>query len=94
MLMEIPKTPIVSVKTTQNKGFSSEEIAERCVNKIIAVSENAPVEIQEQALAYKKQLFHVICFYLKEAINSDRTTVYNIIKQAGHEKLAEHIRSM
>lgn len=92
MLMELPKTPVVSVKTTQNQGFSIEEVAERCLNKIISVSETAPIELQEQAKAYKKQMFHVLCFYLKEAVNSDRTTLYNIIKQAGHEDLAEHIR--
>jgi len=31
---------------------------------------------------------------MKEAINSDRVTVYNAIKDAGYDKLAEHIRRM
>jgi len=31
---------------------------------------------------------------MKQAIQSDRTTVYNAIKDAGHEKLAEYIRKM
>jgi len=31
---------------------------------------------------------------MKEAIKSDRTTIYNAIKQAGHEKLAEHVRRL
>jgi hypothetical protein len=31
---------------------------------------------------------------MKEAIKSDRTTVYNAIKDAGYEKLAEYIRRM
>jgi hypothetical protein len=36
----------------------------------------------------------VIAHYMKEAIRSDRTTVYNAIKDAGHPELAELIRRL
>jgi hypothetical protein len=36
----------------------------------------------------------VIAAYMKQAIQSDRTTVYNAISDAGHKKLAEYIRKM
>ena len=94
MLMELPKNPIVTVHTSDNKGFSPEEVASRCADKIIQVGDNAPSEIQEQARAYKEHIEKVIAFYMKEAINSDRVTVYNAIKDAGYDKLAEHIRRM
>ena len=42
----------------------------------------------------KSHLEKVITFYMKEAIKSDRTTVCNAIKNAGHEKLAEMIRRL
>ena len=92
MLMELPKNPIVTVHTSDNKGFSPEEVASRCADKIIQVGVNAPIEIQEQARAYKEHIEKVIAFYMKEAIKSDRTTVVNAIKNAGQEKLAELIR--
>jgi|TARA_R100000322_G_scaffold139320_1_gene95104 major membrane immunogen (membrane-anchored lipoprotein) len=92
MLMELPKNPIVTVHTSDNKGFSPEEVASRCADKIIQVGDNAPIEIQEQARAYKEHIEKVIAFYMKEAIKSDRTTVVNAIKNAGQEKLAELIR--
>tara|TARA_R100001086_G_scaffold92310_1_gene45736 strand:- start:399 stop:683 length:285 start_codon:yes stop_codon:yes gene_type:complete len=92
MLMELPKNPIVTVHTSDNKGFSPEEVASRCADKIIQVGDNAPLEIQEQARAYKEHIEKVIAFYMKEAIKSDRTTVVNAIKNAGQEKLAELIR--
>jgi len=94
MLMELPKTPIVNVHTTHNRGFTPEEIASRCADKIIQVSDNAAPEIQEQARAYKEHIEKVIAFYMKEAIKSDRTTVFNVIKNAGQEKLAELIRRL
>mgnify|MGYP003127682953 FL=1 len=94
MLMELPKNPIVTVHTSDNKGFSPEEVASRCADKIIQVGDNAPIEIQEQARAYKEHIEKVIAFYMKEAIKSDRTTVVNAIKNAGQEKLAELIRRL
>ena len=36
----------VEVHTTQNRGFTPEEIAERCANKIISISDSANPAIQ------------------------------------------------
>ena len=94
MLMDLPKEPIVHVHTTQDRGFTPEEVARRCSDKIIHIGDNAAPEIREQARAFKLNLEKTIAFYMKEAINSDRTTVYNAIKDAGYDKLAEYIRRM
>lgn len=94
MLMELPKTPIVDIHTTNNRGFTPEEVATRCVDKIVEVGDNAAPEIRDQARAFKEHLYKVVTHYMKEAIKSDRTTVYNAIKDAGNEQLAEYIRRM
>ena len=44
----------VEVKTTSGRGFSPEEVAERCLSKIISVSDNAPPVIRDQAEAFQK----------------------------------------
>ena len=36
----------VDVHTTQNRGFSPDEIAERCLDKIISVADTALPEVQ------------------------------------------------
>jgi hypothetical protein len=36
----------------------------------------------------------VVAFYMREAIRSDRTTVYNALKDAGHLELADAIRRL
>jgi hypothetical protein len=84
----------VSVQTTDNRGFTPEEVAERCVNKIIGISNNAHPAIKEQAHAYRKEMEKIIAIYMRQAIKSDRTTVYNAIKDSGNPKLAEYIRRM
>ena len=84
----------VGVETTDNRGFTPEETALRCVNKIIGVSDNAPPAIRDQARAYRSEMEKIISVYMRQAIQSDRTTVYNAIKDAGQPTLAEYIRKM
>lgn len=84
----------VEVHTTQNRGFTPEEIAERCADKIISVSDDAHPAIKEQAVAFRKRIVHLVSLYLKEAVKSDRTTVYNALTDAGHPELAELIRRL
>lgn len=92
--MELPKTPIVSVLTTDGRGFSPDEVAARCADKLIFVSDQAPPAIRDQARAFKDQVEKVVAHYMREAIASDRTTVYNALKDAGHPELAELIRRL
>lgn len=84
----------VNVETTEGRGFTPEEIAQRAAQKIVSVSDTAPPVIRDQARAFQKQVAQLVEFYLREAVKSDRTTVYNVLVEAGHPKLAEHIRSL
>jgi hypothetical protein len=93
--MSIPKgTPVVGVHTTNGRGSTPEEVAARCADKLVYVSESAPPEIRDQARAYKVHIEKVVASYMRQAIASDRTTVYNAIKDAGHPDLAELIRRL
>jgi hypothetical protein len=84
----------VDVHTTSGRGFSPEELAERCADKIIHVSDAADPAIQQQARAFRKQLVAVVHQHLKDAVQSDRTTVYNALVDAGQPQLAELIRRL
>ena len=91
--MDIPRDiPLVQVHTTHNRGFTPEEIAVRCADRLMYVADTAPMAIREQARAFKDHIEKVVALYMREAIASDRTTVYNALKDAGHPDLAELIR--
>lgn len=95
MGMDIPRDKLlVDVLTTSGRGFTPEEVASRCANKLMFVSDDAPQQIRDQARAFKTQIEKVVAFYMREAIASDRTTVYNALKDAGHPELAELIRRL
>jgi hypothetical protein len=91
---DIPETPLVSVHTTENRGFTPEEVALRCVERLISISETADPVLKDQAQAYKAQAHKLIAYYMREAIRSDRTTIYNALTDAGHPNLAEAIRRL
>ena len=90
----IPADFKVEVHTTKNRGFTPEEIALRCADRIISISDQANPVLQQQAHAFKNNIGAVIAHYIKEAIQSDRTTVYNALNDAGEPKLAELIRRL
>ena len=92
--VSIPEEPFLTVKTTENRGFTPDEVAERCVEKLISVSDGAHTAIRDQAKAFQKHMEKVVAFYMREAIRSDRTTVYNALRDAGHPELADAIRRL
>lgn len=85
---------IIDVKTTDNRGFTPDELAEQCVQKIISVSDDAHPGLRDQARAFSKHIEKLVAFYMRQAIRSDRTTVYNALKDAGHPDLAKLIRRL
>jgi len=84
----------VFVFTTENRGHSPEEIAEMTLNKIMLVSEGAPPVIREQALAHRDRLKEVLVFYMKRVAQSERTTIWALLRNQGHRDLAEIIRRL
>jgi hypothetical protein len=77
----------VEVLTTKNRGFSPEEIAERALDRIIYVGGQTHPYIRDQAEAFREQIRQTLVFYMNEAIKSDRTTVANRLREAGHPEL-------
>jgi hypothetical protein len=84
----------VFVFTTENRGHSPEEIAEMTLNKIMLVSEGAPPVIRDQAMAHRDRLKEVLVFYMKRVAQSERTTIWALLKNQGHRDLAEIIRRL
>ena len=84
----------VAVFTSTDRGHSPEEMAEMALNKIMLVSEDAPPVIREQALAYKDRLKDILIFYMNRMAQSERTTIWALMKKQGHDDIAEIIRRL
>ncbi len=93
--LDVPRdVSVVDIKTTDGRGFTPEELAEQCVKRIVSVSDNAHPGIRDQARAFSKHVEMLVANYMRQAIRSDRTTVYNALSDAGHPELAELIRRL
>jgi hypothetical protein len=77
----------VVVMTTEGRGFTPEEVAERALDKIIYVGSNTHPAIREQAEAFKDSIRNVLVHYMHEAIRSHNVTLVNKFRQAGHPEL-------
>jgi len=75
------------VHTTSGRGHTPEELADFALDKIMYVSKDANPLIREQAEAFKGYIRQVLIKYLKQAVTSDRTTLANKLRQAGHSDL-------
>jgi hypothetical protein len=77
----------VTVHSTSGRGFTPEELAERALDKIVYVGSKSHPVIRDQAEAFKNNLRIVLTQYLQQAVRSDRTTIANRLREAGHPEL-------
>jgi len=82
------------VFTSDNRGHSPEDMAEMALNKIMMVSDNAPPVIRDQAYAHRQRLKEVLIYYMNKMCQSERTTLWALMKQQGHDDMAEIIRRL
>jgi len=84
----------LAVKTTDHRGHSVNEIADRAVDHIVSISDDAPEPIKVQAYAFKERCRKVIEYYMQEAVNNHMCTIGNKLEQQGHKDLANIIRRL
>lgn len=89
--MSVVDLGVVKIFTTDNRGFTAEEIAERAVDKFVYISDSASPEIAQQAREYKEQIRLTLVKYLREAQESERKTIRAKLSQNGHHDLAKLI---
>tara|TARA_R100001163_G_C5061018_1_gene197910 strand:+ start:1848 stop:2114 length:267 start_codon:yes stop_codon:yes gene_type:complete len=76
----------VDVMTTSNRGHTPEEIAALALKRIFSASNNGAID--------REAVHQILVLYMKKAIQSDRTTVYNKLNNAGLKDAAEIIRRL
>lgn len=76
---------------TSGRGLNVEELADMAMRKMIHVADTAAPALQEQARLFKMQIRLLMIAYMHQAIKSDRTTLYNKLRDAGNAGIAEII---
>ena len=89
-----PELGIIEVHTTNEGGHPVDFWAKRCVERIVAVSEDAPENVKKQVNDFKDNIEKVIEQYMQNAIKSDRITINNQLDKAGLKEAADLIRKL
>jgi len=84
----------LGVQTTSNRGHTVEEVAEMATNKLISISDTAPMEIKAQAHAFRARTKMVVAHYIQEGIKNHTCTICNELEKQGHKDLANIIRRL
>lgn len=79
----------IKVHTTINRGMTPEEIADIAIERIISIGQESHPAIRDQAIAYKNYIYQQLVSALKQAVRSDRTTLANRLRDAGHPELTK-----
>lgn len=85
----------VEVATTEYRGFTPEELAERATEQIVSIAPTVedPI-VRQQAEAFRSRIYHIILGALQQAVVSDRTTLYNDFMKQGHDDMANILRRL
>lgn len=78
----------VSVTTSIDRGHPAEFYANRLVERLIYVSENAPEPIRAQALNYKDAMLAVAVDAFQRAMRSEHNTMAAKLRKAGMAEAA------
>lgn len=78
--------------TTSGRGFNAEEVAERALDKIIAVGSDSHPAVRAQAEAFKKDIRKVLVQYMKEMVRSHNTTLANRFREMGYPELIKLLK--
>ena len=84
----------VMVSTTENRGHDAEFWAEQTTNKILGISAEAEPHIRMQAEAFRNQVYTLILIAIKNAIASDRVTIWGLLASQGHDDMAGIIKEL
>jgi hypothetical protein len=69
-------------------------LAKRCIERIVAVSDEAPEQVKNQVNEFKNNIEKVIAQYMQNAIKSDRITINNQLEKADFKEAADLIRKL
>jgi hypothetical protein len=82
----------IQVATKDFGGFTTEEVAERALDKIIQVGDQSHPLVRDQALAFRNHIREVLVFYMNEAVKFDRVTLAHKLRESGHPELIKLLK--
>lgn len=84
----------VEVISTSGRGFNPDELTAMLLPKIVYIGSDVPESVREQAEAGKARIEALLKHYLAQAQKSERTTVFNVLMNAGYPEAAQLVKEL
>lgn len=89
-----PQIGEVETIVTSGRGLNPDELTRMIMPKLIYISPDIPADVRAAAEAQQERMALLVRHYLMQAQASQNTTIYNVLKNAGHDAAAELVRSL
>lgn len=84
----------VQVETTHGRAAGPEEIADRCLNRLLYVADDVAEPIKQQVYAFRGQIRELLLDHMEQVVKNDRADLQNKLNKSGQSELAQIIGSM
>ena len=84
----------VETIVTGGRGLNPDELTKMIMPKLICIGPDVPADIRAAAEAQQERMAALVRHYFAQAQKSQNTTVFNILKNAGHDEAAELVRNL
>lgn len=89
-----PEVGFVETIVTSGRGLNPDELTRMIMPKLIYIGPDIPADIRAAAEAQQERMAALVRHYFAQAQTSQNTTVYTILKDAGHDEAAELVRKL
>jgi hypothetical protein len=89
-----PQLGTVETIVTSGRGLNPDELTRMIMPKLIYISPEIPADVRAAAEAQQDRMALLVRHYFEIAQRCERTTVYNILKNAGHDAAAELVKEL
>lgn len=89
-----PQIGTVETIATSGRGLNPDELTRMIMPKLIYISPDIPPDVRAAAEAQQDRMAALVRHYFEISQRSERTTVYNILKNAGHDAAADLVKEL
>ena len=89
-----PQIGTVETIVTSGRGLNPDELTRMIMPKLIYISPDIPADVRAAAEAQQERMALLVRHYFAQAQKSQNTTIYNILKNAGHDAAADLVKGL
>jgi hypothetical protein len=89
-----PQLGTVETIVTSGRGLNPDELTRLIMPKLIYIGPEVPADIRAAAIEHQDRMAALVRHYFEISQRCERTTVYNILKNAGHDAAADLVKGL